>query len=225
MTAQQGFAALQGGDPPAAGGDLDSFFVDIICFGAGTLIATPRGETAVESLRIGDLVRTTSGRVVPVTWVGVQTVSTLFTPPERLRPVRIKAGALGQGLPHSDLTVTADHGMVIDGLVITASALVNGTTIDFVPLADLATRFTVYHVETEDHDVILANGAPAETFIDYIGRKAFDNFAEYLALYGAERIIREMPNPRISASRLVPLGIKARLGIAETHHGVTELAG
>ncbi|WP_420325652.1 hypothetical protein [Mameliella sp.] len=71
--------------------------------------------------------------------------------------------------------------------------------------------YTVYHVETEEHDVILANGAPSETFIDYRDRRAFDNFDEYLDLYGCERIIPEMPAPRISSARLVPQAIKNRL--------------
>ena len=97
-----------------------------------------------------------------------------------MQPVRIRAGALGNGLPHSDLTVTADHGMVIDGLIINASALINGTTIDWVPMDELPDRVTYYHVETEDHDVILANGAPAETFVDAVTRSHFDNHQEYL---------------------------------------------
>ena len=87
-----------------------------------------------------------------------------------MQPVRICAGALGDGLPNADLTVTADHGMVLDGLVINASALVNGATIDWVPLAELSTRVTYYHVETTGHEVILANGAPSESF--YTGRHA-----------------------------------------------------
>ena len=103
--------------------------------------------------------------------------------------------------------------MIVDGLVINASTLVNGTTIDWVPLAELPDSFTVYHVETENHDVILANGAPVETFIDYVGRRAFDNHAEYLDLYGSERIIPEMAQPRISTARLLPDALKARLGI------------
>ena len=149
-----------------------------------------------------------------VKWIGRQTVQKLLAGP-RMQPVRIRAGALGGGLPHIDLTVTGDHGMVIDGLVINASALINGTTIDWVPMEELPDRVTYYHVETEDHDVILANGAPAETFVDIPGRRAFDNYREYLDLYGAERIIPEMDRPRISAQRVVPDHIKARLGIVE----------
>ena len=59
--------------------------------------------------------------------------------------------------------------------------------------------------------MILANGTPAETYVDYVGRRAFDNYAEYIGLFGAERVIDEMPLPRISASRLVPPAIRARL--------------
>jgi hypothetical protein len=79
--------------------------------------------------------------------------------------------------------------MILDDLVINAAALVNGTTIDFVPMDELAESFTVYHIETEARDVILANGAPAETFVDYAGRQAFDTHRDYLDLCGAERII------------------------------------
>ena len=75
----------------------------------------------------------------------------------------------------------------------------------------LPERITYYHIETQNHDVILANGAPAETFIDYTGRKAFDNFAEYIDLYGEERAIYEMDRPRVSAARLLPPDIRARL--------------
>ena len=80
------------------------------------------------------------------------------------------------------------------------------------PLAELDDSVTYYHVETENHDVILAEGAAAETFIDYLDRCGFDNYQEYLDLYGAERVIHEMPLPRISAGRLVPGAIKALLG-------------
>ena len=184
----------------------------LYCFAADTMIATPKGERRVDALAIGDVVTTQDGAKVPVRWIGRQVLYPGYMG-EKSAPVRIAAGALGNNIPHSALTVTADHGMIIDGLVINASALVNGDTIRFVPVQDLPNQMTVYHVETEAHDVILANGAAAETFIDAADRKSFDNFAEYLDLYGVERIIPEMPHPRISSARLVPADIRARLGI------------
>jgi hypothetical protein len=181
------------------------------CFAPGTGIATPAGEVAVERLAIGDPILTADGRVVPVRWIGRQTLSKLFAG-DRARPVLIRAGALGQGLPHRDLTVTADHGMILDGFVINAGALVNGTTITRLPLSDLPASVTYYHVETAAHDVILAHGAAAETFVDYAGRAAFDNHAEYLALYGADRGMAEITLPRITCARQSPSALRDRLG-------------
>jgi len=185
------------------------------CFAAGTQITTPCGALNVDALTIGDKIMTASGAIVAVKWIGRQTVNTRIGFTAKLEPVRIGAGALGNSLPNSDLTVSADHGMVIDGLVINALALVNGTTIDFVPATELDARFTYYHIETENHDVILANGAPSETFVDIPGRMGFDNYQEYLDLYGTERIIPEMDIPRISTRRLLPDAIKARLGVVD----------
>ncbi|MDS9468626.1 Hint domain-containing protein [Paracoccus sp. MBLB3053] len=181
------------------------------CFAAGTLIATPTGEVKVEDLTIGDLVKTAEGRSVEVKWIGRQTLSKVFTPAERFVPVRVKAGALGKGVPHSDLVLTAEHALVIGDLAINAGALVNGSSIVFEPFGALPERVTYYHVETELHDVILANGAAAETFVDYVGRRAFDNYHEYEAIYGQERVISEMQLPRISARRLVPAAIREGL--------------
>ncbi len=191
--------------------------VVVNCFARNTQITTPSGSRSVENLLVGDLVTTVGGNEVAVKWVRRHTVHPLFSG-VHAQPIRIRAGALGKGLPNADLTVSADHGMIVDGFVINASALVNGASIDFVPLDELPSQFTYYHIETENHEVIMANGAPAETFVDYIGRQAFDNYGEYVERYGAERIIPEMDRPRITSARLVPNTIKSRLGIrgAET---------
>ena len=181
-----------------------------VCFAAGTMIGTPAGDAAVEALGLGDLVLTADGRAVPVTWLGRQTLAPRFS---RLRLIRVAAHALGAGLPVRDLTLTADHALLIDGYLINAGALVNGTSIAFVPLSELGDSYTVYHVETERHDVILAEGTPAETYIDYMGRQTFDNYAEYVALYGDARPIIESPLPRITAARHLPAHLQARLGI------------
>ncbi|WP_135507568.1 Hint domain-containing protein [Roseovarius aestuariivivens] len=229
VSAPTGYSAIEGGDvfilsasdvsgtsvTPASTGSYT------VCFAAGTLIARPDGETAVEDLEIGDLVMTADGNAVPVKWVGRQTVHKIFTPAERFEPVRVTAGALGQGLPHRDLVLTADHALILDGLAVNAGALENGTTILRESKDTLPDRVTYYHIETENHDVILANGAPAETYIDYVGRRAFDNHAEYLALYGDEPVIAEMPLPRVSSRRQLPEDLRARFGIADFADDVT----
>ena len=198
-----GIAYRQGND---AFGDAGS---GIPCFAEGTLISTPNGELPVERLSIGTLVDTMNYGPLPTLWIGSKNaVATLKT-----RPVRFRAGALGNDIPHTDLTVTGDHGIVLDGLIINASALLNGNTIDWLPFSEMGEKFKVFHVETKFHDVIYANGAPSETFCDVSGRASFDNFQEYMRRYGTERVIIESTNLRISSKRLVPQKIKLKLGI------------
>lgn len=192
-----------------------------VCFAAGTAITTPCGSKAVETLAIGDLITTQDGRAVPVKWIGRQSLHRAFTPVDRFEPVRVAAGALGGGLPHTDLVLTSDHALIIDGLAVNAGALVNGTTITRVPRAELPERVTYYHIETDAHDVIMANGAAAETFVDYIGRRVFDNYPEYVALYGDEPVIAEMPLTRVSSRRQLPADLRARFGIPDFAEDVT----
>ncbi len=191
--------------------DTDTVQITVTCFAKGTGIATHKGETVVEALQIGDRLRTHQGRDVVVKWIGKQRVSPRFAPAERRMPVRFAAGSLGAGLPHRDLTVAADHAILVDGILCNASALVNGTTITRVPLDQMGDTYEVYHIETEAHEIILANGAPAETFIDNISRRVFDNFAEYIALYGDEREMQELPLPRAQSARQVPAPTRNRL--------------
>lgn len=188
------------------------YFLTVTCFAAGTEIATPSGGTAVEALKPGDLVRTVDGRDVPVRWVWRQTIRTAFDPvPERLSLVRIAAGALGGGLPRRDLRLTADHALLVDEVLVNAGALVNGTTIRFEPLSRLPASFEVYHIETEAHDLLMAEGVATESFVDYISRENFDNHDAYLARHGEAPLITEMPRPRVSTARLVPSATKQRI--------------
>ena len=183
----------------------------ILCFLAGTMIKCPEGERAVETLAIGDLILTVDGRAVPVIWIGRQTIVTLFGPPEGRRPVCIAAGALGDNLPNRDLRVTADHALFIDGVLVNAGALVNGSTIRRISRAELGERFVTYHIETEKHEIVLAEGMAAETFIDNVTRKRFDNYAEYAALYDGDRVMEELPYPRAMSARQVPQSIRNRI--------------
>jgi hypothetical protein len=183
-----------------------------VCFAPGTLISTVDGERPVETLTAGDRVRTADGRAVPVKWMGRQTMRRIATPQSRFCPVRIRAGALGEGLPHTDLVVTGDHGIMVDGVMVNAAALVNGTSIVRVPQNEVGETFVTWHVETEDHDVILANGTPAETFVDATTRRAFDNYDEYVAQFGEpEEPMLVLPHPRAFAARQLPARVRERI--------------
>jgi hypothetical protein len=191
-----------------AAGQGDTLAADPVCFMPGTLVATPSGERAVETLRAGELVLTADGRAAPVRWLGRQTVSTRFADPLRVLPVRVVAGALGENLPARDLLVSADHALLVDGVLVQAGALVNGSTIRRE--AGVPEVFTYWHVELADHALVLAEGVPAETFIDNVARLAFDNWDEHEAA-GSEAPIAEMELPRAKSARQVPAATRRRL--------------
>lgn len=200
-------------------GDGDSTFdaFNIACFGAGTLIATPTGEVAVETLVAGDLLSTANGQAVPVKWIGYQTVSKNAGLDDWFAPVKVRAGALGESLPHTDLVLTPDHGLVVENIIANAGALVNGTTIVRVPSAEVTDVAVYYHIETEDHDVILANGAPAETYVDNVTRAAFDNYAEYHERFGeTQSAMAELSFPRAMSVRQLPARVRTLLAGRET---------
>jgi Hint domain len=180
-----------------------------MCFMPGTRIRTPNGEIAVEKFARGDLVTTVDGRAVPIAWIGRCTVSTRFADPLRVLPIRIKAGALGTNSPARDLLLSPDHALFLDGVLVHAAALVNGSSI--VRETNVPAQFTYYHIELDDHSLILAEDTPVETFIDNVDRLGFDNWQEYEALYPQGKLIAEMPYPRAKAHRQVPRAIREQL--------------
>lgn len=176
---------------------------DISCFVAGTRIATPAGPRAIETLAPGDLVMRADGGTTAVVWLGRQEVDTRLAHPAKVNPICITAGTLGNA---RDLWVSPDHGIALDGHLINASALMNGDTV--YQVAEMPRQgFTYYHVETERHELILAEGIAAETYLDMPSRDSFDN--------GTERanapMIHPMALPRISSARLLPANIAQRL--------------
>ncbi|MEO3475831.1 Hint domain-containing protein [Roseomonas sp. CAU 1739] len=146
------------------------------CFVAGTMIAAARGEAPVEALRAGDLVIDMHARtrIQPVIWVGHAEVD-LRRQRDRRRsaPVRIAAGALGDGVPCRDLCVSPDHAVFLEGHLVPARSLVNGRSIVQELWRD---RVTYYHVELAQHGLLVSDGAVTESYIDDGNRHLFGNF-------------------------------------------------
>jgi hypothetical protein len=114
------------------GSNLNTFVAEplTVCYHAGTMIACPEGERAVETLSIGDLVLTFDGRAVPIKWIGHRRLRTsTYDRPELISPVCIVRDAIGSGIPHRDLLVSPDHAILIDEVLIAARQLINGSTI------------------------------------------------------------------------------------------------
>jgi hypothetical protein len=186
---------------------------DPACFTRNTLISTPTGSTPVQDLHIGDLILNHVGQPVPVKWIGRQRFHPAFI--KDGLPVCIRQGALGNGLPLRDLYVSPGHAIYIDHcLLIDAKALINGTTITQVTQWEGDVEY--FHIETEHHEMILAEGALAETFMDNVSRTCFNNYSEYESLYPQASEMIELDIPRVSHKRQLPNAVKAKLeAIAE----------
>jgi hypothetical protein len=192
------------------------------CFTAGTAITTPAGAAAIETLAPGDLVTLADGSTTAIRWIGRRTIATRFADPMQHYPVRIKAGALGEGLPLRDLEVSPCHAMLVDGLLVHAAAMINGISIFRVTPA--AENFIYYHIELATHGLILAEGAASESFVDNVGRMGFDNWAEHEALCG-DAPIAELDLPRVKTPRQLPEAIRNILHArAQTLYGITRAA-
>ena len=151
------------------------------CYARGTMICTKDGEVPVEALAIDCMVMTASGQPRPVTWIGRRSYAGRFLAANPgVQPVRFVAGSLDNGLPRRDLLVSPEHAMFLDGLLIPARCLVNGTTI----LQERGlNRVDYFHVELDSHDVLLAEGAPSESYLNDDNRGIFHNAPEHAALY------------------------------------------
>ena len=151
--------------------------LEVPCYCPGTLIMTERGEVAVERLAIGDVVVTAAGMLEPIRWIGRRSYAGAFIAGRHLMlPVCIRANAFADGVPHTDLSVSPGHAVLLDGQLVPAWRLVNGVS---VVQADAVDEVTYIHLELGRHDILFANGALAESFLDDGCRGQFHNAAEF----------------------------------------------
>ncbi|WP_298354923.1 Hint domain-containing protein [Rhodoblastus sp.] len=176
---------LTDGGGGTVGASIDPyFFTATACYCAGTRIATADGEVAVEHLKIGDRVLTMFGALRPLKWIGTRSYSARFAGnnPDLL-PIRFKAGSLATSVPARDLLVSPKHAMFLDGVLIPAENLVNGASIVQEPPGE---DIHYFHLELETHDVLIAEGAFSESFVDDDSRGIFQNAHEFGKLYPEE---------------------------------------
>jgi hypothetical protein len=120
------------------------------------------------------------GHAERIIWLGRRSLDLRRHPrPEAAQPILITAGALGHGLPWRDLVVSPDHALYLDGNLIPAKVLTNGFTIRQLNRSHV----TYYHIELARHEVIFAEGAPAETYLETGNRGAFENGGAALTLH------------------------------------------
>ena len=83
-------------------------------------------------MSLGDLLPTVFGRIYSIQWIGRYSLK-MNDPTKawgkKLLPVRVARSALSLDDPCADLYVTREHALLIDGVLVTAGSLINGTTI------------------------------------------------------------------------------------------------
>ena len=199
----------------------DNAITLVPCFAAGTRIATARGEVAVEAIGVGDRVRVLLGGgaagdgLAEVIWIGRREVDCArHAQPKKVWPVRVAAGAFGPGRPYSELLLSPDHAVYVEDVLIPVRYLINGSTIVQVPVD----RVMYHHVELAQHDVLLAEGLPAESFLDMRDGTNYANrpgpvrlYPDYSArmweAFGCARLV--VTGPELEAARALVAGFAA----------------
>lgn len=155
------------------------------CFARGTLLETVRGQVPVEDLRVGDLVATRDNGFQPVRWIGKRHLGmpTLLSQPQ-LRPIRISAGALGEGAPAVDLVVSPQHRILVRskialrlfGAVEVLVAAKQLLSLNGIEIADDLAEVEYFHILFDRHEVVFSNGAETESL--YTGAEALKALGE-----------------------------------------------
>lgn len=145
------------------------------CYLKGTHIATPDGEVKIEDIKAGDQVLTASGGVATVKWLGYRKLRKQHIPVKNALvafPILFTKDSIASNRPHRDLIVSPWHHLYFDGALIPAMLLANGRTI--IQQFDMKV-FEYFHIELERFDIMLAEGVPAESYVDTGNRKMFQN--------------------------------------------------
>ena len=170
---------LQDGGVAVDGSVLTLDTTNVICFGADALIETDRGPVAAGDLAVGDMVRTRDAGMQPIRWIGRNRLSPdVLAASPRLRPIRIRAGAMGDDVPSADLIVSPQHRVLVRSRIAykmfgAAEVLVAAKQLcqlDGIDIADDLDEVTYVHFMFDDHQIVLSNGAETESL--YTGAEA-----------------------------------------------------
>ncbi|WP_372572530.1 Hint domain-containing protein [Ruegeria jejuensis] len=138
--------------------------VEIACFTEGTMIRTPGGERAIETLQVGDLVDTLDHGPQPIRWIGRRSVAGRG----RHAPIRFAPGTIGNDRP---VQVSPQHRVLLSGwrcelffhapeVLCAAKHLCDGDRIHRAP----CDQITYFHLMFDRHEIVLGENALLESF-------------------------------------------------------------
>ncbi|MBB1490541.1 Hint domain-containing protein [Paracoccus sp. MC1854] len=197
---QQAFTlSIRNNNTAVAGDSLTNDSVAVLCFGADALIDTPEGRVPAGDLQVGMLVTTRDAGPQPIRWIGHRhlTEAELEAAPN-LRPIRIRAGALGRNTPAADLVVSPQHRVLVRSklaqrlfgapeVLVAAKQLL---LVDGIDVAEDLKGVDYVHFLFDDHQVVWSNGAETESL--HPGRNALNMAGEA----GREEIFAIFPELR-----------------------------
>ncbi len=184
------------------------------CFAGGTLIRAKNGLVPIQNLKIGDAVPTSENRLQRIRWIGRRFLphDELMANPN-LRPVRIKAGSLGNKLPARDLLVSRQHRMLVNSKIAARMFGISEVLLPAIKLTGLPGIYLdesiesieYFHLLFDRHEVIFAEGAPTESL--FTGPEALKSISveaknEISAIFPEIADIRYKPEP----ARYIPPG-------------------
>jgi len=195
--------------------DIDLSSTSAVCFTKGTMIQPPTGTRLIETLKVGDLVETLDRGPQAIRWIGTTSVRSLDNPARyKLRPILIRAGALGAGLPNVDMRVSRQHRMLVSSKIAermfdVPQVLVPAVrllALDNVEIDHEVKEVEYLHFIFDQHEIIWANGAPAESL--FLGQGALNTlqpeareelkalFPELLLEETVYEPVRNIPRPK-----------------------------
>lgn len=194
------------------------------CFVSGTMIGVRANERLIETLGAGDIVMSYDGHASVLRKV----IRRSFTAAQlransKLRPVRITAGALGNGLPTRDLLVSRQHRMLVKSRIAERMfgqsevlvAAIKLTALPGIFIDDSVETVEYFHLLFDKHEIILAEGAPSESL--FTGQEALKSIS-HDARQELLTIFPELAQPDHcpDAARFIPVG-KQQKQLVERH--------
>lgn len=198
----------------------------VVCFTRGTLIKTIDGEQPIEDLTAGDLVLTMDGGYQEVRWIGSNGLGSIdLTMNPELKPIIIRAEALGSGFPEQDLIVSPQHRIFVRSVIaermfgqrevlIPANKLLTLDGIDILEHSPDGVEY--WHILFDDHQIVWSNGAPTESL--FTGPEALKAVSPEVRLE-IQTLFPEIcaPDFKPTAARHIPEKGKLMKKLAQRH--------
>ncbi|MFD1881737.1 Hint domain-containing protein [Paracoccus pacificus] len=199
----------------------------MVCFASGTQILTSSGPVSVEHIRRGDVVVTKDRGARPVRWIGSRHFDRAFLEAHpNLYPIRIAAGALGEGVPAADLLVSPQHRILVKSKIAQrmfgcAEVLVAAKQLTCIEGIDIALDqrgVTYHHMLFDQHEIVFSNGAETESLftgdeaLKSVGAAARD---EIFTIFPELRDGADRP----AARRVIPGRLARKLAARHHAHG------